>query len=266
MPSIYLNDMPLEDLGLVVVDGGPQMGGFTRSRQSTTWPGHEGAIPATRSHSESRIERFVVDTRFPTAAARHACHDALSDLLTGLIERRDIASPDRAQRGVARVFDPLIAASPRFVNLESRITVELEYFTTARWDVQPQTRVLSATPTPIPCGTLPHGGQVLVTGAAAGALSTETRLRYRGVSGVLLDELVLTPALLAGEGLVVDLDHGELAKIDTSGVVTDVYAWKTGGTFPLIAPRDGARALGEWPTLEVTNGVGLYAFRRLWRS
>lgn len=264
MPTIYLNDTAIEDLGLVLTEGEPSLSGLPRNREIQAWPGRAGGIASAASTVDPRVYRFVLASREISAATRMARLDDLADLLTGTVEIRFADVVDRVARGVARVFETTIPVPPRFVNLDPQITVEIECPIAARWDAQPQSRVLSATPVPIPCGTLPHGGQVVITGAAAGALSTETRLRYRGVSGVLLDELVLLPSLAAGEYLTVNLDLRTITKTTTGGVASDAYSNKISGDFFVVCPRDGHRSLGQWPTLEVTNGVALYHFRRNW--
>lgn len=266
MPSIYLNDTPIEALGLTLVDGAPALGGFRLARDRQPWTGRTGAIPAPFGTTEPAVLTFVADVAASSVAARTAALDALSDALTGLVEIRFEDQASRVMRGVPRVFVADIPAPPRWVNIAPRVTVEIECFNAQKWDAQPTALVLGTTPTPIPCGTLPHGGRLYLTGAAGGALSTETRLRYRGVSGVLLGELVISPSLLAGEFLTINLDGQELVRTTTAGVESNVYAWKTGGTYPRVYPRDGVRAVDAWPTLELTNGAGLYLYRRLWRA
>lgn len=266
--SIYLNDMPIEALGLSLVGGGPLLGGGTRSRETTPWRGRRGVVPAALASVEPWVYPFRFQTQETTAALRAYRHDLVSDYLAGVIEVRDDAMPDRVARGEARVFKPDVASSPTFVTLESNIDVEVVCYDASRWDAQPLSRVITATPTPIPCGSLPHGGVLLLTGTAAGALSGEVRIRYRGISGVLLGELVLTVALASGEWLEVNLDTQSLIKFSTTGVAEDVYdGWKSStGAFFTLAPRDGNRLADAWGTLEVTAGVGLYLWRRRYET
>lgn len=266
MPSIYLNDTPLEALGLVLAEGGPLLGGFAVARDVQSWPGRAGGLPAASGAVGPRVIRFTADAPVATTAARMALLDDLADRLTGLVEVRFDDAPDRVLRGVATVYAADVPTPPRWVNLSPRVVVEITCANAAKWDAQPTTRVLGATPVAIPVGTLPHGGQLTLTGTAAGALSGEVRLRYRGVSGVLLGELVLTAALLSGEFLTIDLDACTIRRTTTAGVTSDAYAWKTGGQFFRVAPRDAVRALGAWPTLELTAGAGLYAYRRLYST
>jgi hypothetical protein len=267
MPSIYLDDTAIEDMGMILYEGAPYLGGFTRTREHTPWPGRAGTVAASQATTGPRLIRMVVDVPCSTPAQRTALLDLYGDLLTGTKEVRYADAPDRVMRGQCRVFEADIPVAPRWVNLEPRVVVEIECPIAHRWDAQPQSRVLSSTPTPIPVGTLAHGGLVTVMGASAGALSTTTTLRYRGISGVVLGELTLTPALLAGEYALIDLNLATITKVSTAGVRSDAYAWKTGGgTWFKLYPRDGTRALGAWPTLELTAGSGLYVFRRNWVS
>jgi hypothetical protein len=266
VPTIYLNDTPIEALGLSLAEGGPLLGGFSVTRATQSWQGRAGGIASPVGTVGPRVVRMVADARVASAAARLALMDALADTLTGLIEVRYEDAPDRVLRGTARVFEAAVAMAPSWVNLDPRVVVEIECPNAARVDVEPRSVVLGATPAAVPVGTLPHGGRVFLTGAAAGALSTETRLRYRGVSGVLLGELVLLPALLAGEFLTIDLDAPSLVRTTTAGVTSNVYGWKTGGAFFRPAPRDGVRSADAWGTLELTAGAGLYVYARQWST
>lgn len=266
MPSIILNDAALEDYGLVLYEGGPYLGGMQRRRTIEPWPGRVGGVAASTSTTGPSVLRFVTDTRVTTEAQRTALLDQYADTLCGTVEVRYADAPGRVMRGLCRAYEADVPAPPRWVNIAPRIVVEIECPIAHRWDAQPQSLVLGATPMPVPVGTLSHGGVVRLTGAAAGALSGETRLRYRGISGVLLAELVLNVALLSGEHLVIDLDRGTLTRVSTAGVLTDVYAWKTGGSWFKLFPRDSARVLDAFATLEVTAGVALYHFRRNWSN
>ncbi len=266
MPTIFLNDTSLEDLGLVLIEGGPSLDGLSVTRAVQPWPGRAGGLPSPYGTVGSRIHRFVTSAPDPTEAARVARLDTIADLLTGSVEVRYVDRPSRCSRGVARVFTADVPISPRFVNIEPRIVVEVESHNAAKWEAEPQSVILSTTPTAIPCGTLPHGGLIHLTGVAAGAISTTTRVLYRGISGLTLGELVLLPSLLSGEYLIVDLDAESLTKVSTTGVRTDAYSWKTGGAFFRVAPRDCARDLGAWATIEITAGAALYHFRRVWAN
>lgn len=262
MPTIFLNDTPIEALGLVMVDNGPLLGGVPVSRDVQPWPGRAGGLAAQSATIGPRTVRFVADATVTTVAARTAVLDRLSDLLTGLVEVRFDDAPSRVLRGLVSVYEADVPVPPRWVNIAPRVVVEITCPLATRWDAQPTSRVLSATPTDIPVGTAPHGGVIFLTGTAAGALSGEVRLRYRGVSGVILNELVLSASLLAGEFLRIDLDAATLTRVTTAGVESNAYAWRTGGTFFRPAPRDGVRDVSAWPTLELTAGTGLYVFRR----
>lgn len=264
MPTLYINDTAIEDLGLIPLEVPQVLGGVPINRSTQAWPGRSGGLASPISAMEPRVLRFVADSRVTTVAARSALLDTLADQLTGLVEVRYADQPDRVMRGVARTFVAEVPIPPRWVNVAPRVTVEIECANVARWDAQPQSRVIGATPVAIPVGTLPHGGQLYLTGTSAGALSGEVRIRYRGVSGVLLGELVLTVALLAGEYAVVDFDNAAITKYSTSGTASDVYSWKTGGAWFRVAPRDAVRGLSAWGSLELSAGAGLYLFRRQW--
>lgn len=260
MPTVFLNDTSIEDLGLTATDAPPLVGGFAEARTYQPWTGKAGGLMTPYATTGERVLRFVADARVTTEAARLAKMDELAHHLTGVIEVRYADAPTRVLRGFCRVFEATLA-KPTWVNIEPSVVVEIVCPLAHRWEAHPYHRVLTSTPVEVPVGTLPHGGRYWITGAAAGALATETRLRFRGVSGAIVGELVLLPALSAGEVLLVDADARSLQKLDTSGVWTDVYGWKTGGAFFEVAPRDSSPMLGAFGTLETTAGVALYQGR-----
>jgi hypothetical protein len=265
MPTIYLNDQSLEDLGLTVEDGGPDIRGLTIERERVDWPNRAGGLASPRATVSARILRFVAIAQPTSAAARTALLDAYADALTGRIEVRFDDAPARVLHGRCRVYDAEVVGAPRWVNLDPRITVEIVCDHAAKWDREAQALVITSTPVEIPCGTLAHEGELLYCGALAG----EVRIRYRGITGTLLDELVLTiptGALAANESLFVLLSDRALVKSSTTGILTDVYNWKTGGAWFTIDPRDGDRAADAWPSLETTAGTALYRWRRNYQN
>lgn len=264
MPSHYLCDTATEDLGLILEEGQPILPRIRVQRERQPWAGRVSGIASPRGVHEGNVRRFKWTGRATTVAARNAVMESLLDFLTGATELRDRDTPTRVTRGTVSVFDPSIYA-PSFVNVEPSVAVEIETPGFA-WDVSSQSRVLSTTPVAIPCGTLPHGGRIYLTGASAGALSTEVRIRYRGISGALLGEMVLMPSLASGEYAVIDLDTTEIVKVSTANAITPVEDWLTGGDFFKLYPRDGNRPADVWATLEVTNGAALYTFRRNWKE
>lgn len=262
MPTQYLSDIPDSELGLTLDEGQPLMPRIAMQRDRQTWPGRVGPILAPYGTMDAMVRRFRWTGNVSTPATRSRVIEGLLDALTGSTELRDSETPGRVTRGVVRVFEPTIA-SPSFVNVEPTIVVEVEC-PNATWDTNAQSRVIGATPVQIPCGTLAHGGQFRLTGTAAGALSSEVRIRYRGISGTLLGELVLLPALASGEHVIIDSDSQEIVHVNTSNVLTSRESWITGGDFVKCYPRDGNRIADVWATLEVTAGVALYSFRRNW--
>ena len=262
MPSHYLNDVSSEDRGLSLAEGGPIMPFLSVQREQQAWPGRAGPLMAPYATVAASVKRFVWNGTALTVAARNAVIESLLDDLTGAVEVRDRDTPTRATRGTTRVFEASVP-SPSFVNVEPKIVVEIECPNQA-WDLTSQSCVIGSTPVPIPCGTLSHGGQFYLTGVAAGAISTEVRIRYRGITGTLLGELVVLPSLASGEHAVIDLDSAQIVKVTTGNVRSNVDSWITGGDFFKFYPRDSSRTASVWATLETTAGAVLYTFRRSW--
>jgi hypothetical protein len=264
MLSSCLNDIPIEDLSLVVEEAQPIMARVALQRDRQAWPGRVGPLMSPLSTADSTVRRYKWTGKAATPAARNAVMETLLDVLTGVVELRDRDTPTRVTRGTVRVFDPSVL-SPSFVNVEPSIVVEFET-NGAAYEASSVSLVLSTTPVAIPCGTLPHGGRIYLTGTAAGAISTEVRIRYRGISGALLGEMVILPSLASGEHGVIDLDSQEILKVSTANATTNVDAWLTGGNFFKLARRDGNPALSAWPTMEVTAGAALYTYRKNWKA
>lgn len=257
MPSIYLKEYSLEDLGLRLVRGSPDLGMPAMTRDRTPWPGRMGSVPSPFATVDSRVLSFEVEKKVATAAERTALIDQYADLLAGLVPVRFADQPTRCLRGIARVFEVNIP-SPSWVNLDPRIRVEIECFTATKWAEEPTSRTLSTTPVQIPCGTAGHGGLIYVTGA----ISTLQSIKYRNVAGILLGDVQFTPSLAAGEIGVINLTDEQIFKIDNTGVKTTVTTAWLGASAVWFkpSPRDGYRDLGVWPTVESTV-AGLYVFR-----
>lgn len=258
---IRLKGIPLDELGLIVEEGGPDLSAPTIERETIAWSGRAGVLPSAYATVAPRRLRFVVSAEPADAAARLVLVDWLKDLLlSGPVEVEFTDAPSRVVLGYARVFDAAVL-SPSFVNLEPRITVEIDCFTANKWDREALALVIGPTPVPIPCGTLAHGGQVRFTGPHSGAL----RLVARGLTGEIIGDLQLTiPAtgttLAEHDTLCIDLDAQELVRTRaTDGAITLVPQWQSGGDFFEVLA--GHRLLDTWGTLEATI-AGLYQWRR----
>jgi hypothetical protein len=261
---IRLKGFTLDELGLILEEGGPDVGGLALERETIAWAGRAGVVPAAYATVAPRRLRFVLSAEPATVAERLALIDWLKDLLmTGPIDVEYDDAPARVVTGTARVFDASVL-SPSFVNLEPRITVEIDCYTANKWDREALAAVIGPTPVPIPCGTLAHGGQVRFTGPHSGLL----RLTARGLTGEIVGDLQLTiPAtgttLAEHDTLLVDLDAQELVRTRASdGAVLPVPQWQSGGDFFECAA--GHRPLNVWGTLEATI-AGLYQWRRTYQ-
>jgi hypothetical protein len=265
MASIYLNDTAIEDLGLVLTDGGPDIAGLSIARDRQAWQGRAGSLPANNGTVDSRVLRFTVQKRLTTYAERSAFMDQMADILTGAIEVRFGDQSARAIRGTARVFDGHVIAKPRFVNMDAEVIVEIECFTAAKWSVEPQSRVIGSAAVPdmeIPVGTLPHGGQIYI----AGSNSTQQTIKYRSIKGTLLGNIIFTPALATGEYAMLDLDNESITKYTTAGVASNESRWiDPSSVWFKVYPRDCDRANSAWPTINAST-IMYYIFRNNWAT
>jgi hypothetical protein len=263
MPAIMLQGVDTEALGLAIESGAPFLGGHTLTRESQSWPGRAGVVSASRGTTDPTIIRFTTIANPADPASRQSLLDSYADLLAGPIEITYVDSIARAIQGWCRVYDPAPAGSPTFASADTRITVEIQCDSAARYDVEPLSRVVGAAPVEIPAGTFPHWGEFVMRGA----LSGECRIRYRGITGTILGELVLGLALGADETLTGSFQLRSLLRTTTAGVTTDVYeTWKTGGAWFAFDRQHADPAADAWGTLECTLGTMLVRWRRHWKN
>ncbi len=262
MPSIYLNGISIEDMGMTLLEGGPDLSGLNVQRDVQPWSGRTGVLPSPYGTVEARKLRLVSTRRMTTVAERAAFMDQTAHDLTGMLEVQYAHQMDRAMRARAHVFEAAVAAPPRWVNLDPRIVTELHCYNAAKFSIEPTSLRLTDMPIAVPCGTLSHGGRITL----AGPISTEQRIKYRGLTGVLLGEIIFTPVLLAGEYGIIELDDESITKVSTTGVETNANAWASDSSVWFRpTPRHGHPALLAWPTIETTTTM-LYYYRKLWAN
>lgn len=265
MPSIWINNVPIEEIGLTLADGAngsPVLNGFERERQSLAWPGMTGHIPSRVATTKPRELVFVFNTaRTMTLAERQYLLRYFSDLFTGLQEVRfDDNNQPRRIMGYCSVYDAAVA-SPQFVNIAPKITVKFTFYNAAFEDVECSHYAIGTVPKQMPVGTVGHGGQLFLTGA----VSTPVTVTYRNIAGTVLGQLSFTPTLAAGESLIIDLDARQWLKVSTTNVRTSVPTWNTNSVWFFIMPRDCNREMGVMPTLEASTAM-LFRFRLRWEN
>lgn len=260
--SITINDAPLEALGLRLLRGTPRLGTLTRQYAHAAWTGRAGGVGSSLGTTPPEVITLGVNIpKGAGVAARQARYTQLVHLLSGPVELRDSAAPECVMRARARVIAPSVP-SPTFVNDEADVQLELVADAAMRYDDEPITVSVGATPVPVWVGTLHHAGWCRIMGAAAGALSTAVTIRGRTFAGHEIGAVTITPTLAAGESMLYSLETGSLHHVSTANAITARPEWLTGGTPFSFGPCDAVSAQNAWPTIESTAGSMLYTYRR----
>lgn len=264
--SVLLNGVSQVDLGLVLVEGSPAVAGFTRTRESISWPGRTGSIASPVATTPMRVLRFVYQARASmTATERNTALQRLSALLTGPIEVQCTDGTARRLVGVCTSYDASIT-TPSFVNMAPTVTVEITCPNAAFEDLELQQFALSATPTRMPVGTAGHTACFVLVGAN----TTPFTITYRNCAGTSVGQIACTPALAANETLVIDTATEQFVKYNTTAGTDGVLVptWDTTPIdpgWPEFLPRDAQRELGAYATLEASTALGVY-YRRNWEN
>ena len=260
--TLTINDTPLDALGLRLSRGTPRMGTLSRQYAHAPWTGRAGGIGSAVGTTPPEV--IALGLNIPRGAgvvARQTRYAQLVHLLSGPVEVRDSLAPECVLRARARLLAPSIP-SPTFVNDEADLQLELVADAAMRYDDEPLSVSVGATPVPVLVGTLHHTGVCRIMGAAAGALSSAVTIRGRTFAGLEIGAVTITPTLAAGESVLFSLETGSLHHVSTANAITSRPEWITdGGAFD-IGPQDAVITQNAWPTIEITAGSMLYTYRR----
>lgn len=117
-------------------------------------------------------------------------------------------------------------------------------------------RLITATPTQIPVGTLPTRGWLHLFG-----YGSPVTLTYVSANGARTTTLTITDAPLTEGSLALDLAREDVWRVTAAGVRSRVSG--VSGVWPALDPLDVAGTVR--PTLAVSSGTGLLLARRRWR-
>lgn len=220
--------------------------------------GHFPALSATAQPRTIRVTLWVGDE---TLDSRYPALDELDALTRGLCEIRFSDSPDRVARGiVTRKATQAFASDASWVDGSADILRTLEIVCHSPVKVARYGSVvgLSTSRTPVPLGTLPSGGLLLLYG-------TDQTVTYRGASGEPLATMgfTFTPS---NSHLEIDLTRQMVTEVEDDGTRTNAADALTSGDFFALDPGDGDYVAGSWPTLELSSGTGALIYRRSYES
>lgn len=257
--SMTINGQTIEELGfgLGALDG--WLDGLELDWQPIAAQGRSSTVQATQATAKPRTFRVTLVANPALLTDRSTFVDRLAHALAGELEVSFADQPDRMMR-VVRERVTTVADVPEQAFVVPTITITIGFFcpSGAKTAVQPSVVGIGTTPTEIPLGTLPSTGVLYLRGA----LSTEVAVRYRGITGTLLEELLITPDLAADEALAIDFATRQLTYHYATGTSLLDYSPKSGGLWFACDPADGGPSAGAWPTLELSSGDGLFVYRK----
>lgn len=220
--------------------------------------------PAARATSALRNLRVPVRVVCPTFADRAPYLAYIDEALQGVVEIVRTEDPSLVMRGAYKgcTVDP-VTVSDTLPDLYAWLNFTL--YDGASYASNPVVWALTTTPTPIPQGTLPAAGVVVIAGGWSGTRTVE----YRGHNGILYGSISITVPVAvtfaAGEHLVLDLARWSLHLVSAAGVYSSVYSWLSSGDWFVPQPKDCDRANGLWATLAVSAGTAQYIHRPAYR-
>lgn len=261
-PSVYVNDLDLEQLGFTVeevlgLDDAPEVSLPVAGVAGMAG----GVIMATR---EAKIDaREITITGHLIRASTAALDAALTQvkaLLSGVLEVRSVRNANRVAVG----YRQSIVEAPfkaQYRRVATKLTIRFLCPDPYLYDRSPITiGPISTTPVALVLGSAPVKPRLLLIGAGASATVT-----YRDAGGVsrCVMGFTFSPSHGATDYLDMDLDAGVFQN-SASGTVTDGYAKWTTKTDGLIVldPQDGDPITGTYPTLEASSGTLLAVYPR----
>lgn len=258
--AVYLNETPLDSLGIYVEDLSARYGGPSRSFPQLPLPGRQGTVLTADPETQPRTLSLSgsIDPSARTLAARNSAEDQLKALLyRGLIRvvaDDDVTAP-RQIDGVCTALQVTPVVHP-MVTQVSRFAASILCPDPTWYDVTGQLIAFGTTPSAIPTGTAPSGGVIRV--AVLGATNVvDPVVSYLNAAGVTLKTLAFTGTLTAGtDYLEIDLDRQTVVEY-ASGVASNAISWlSTASEFFAIDPMDGDPLSGSYAQLKVTASSG----------
>ena len=260
MTSAWLNDIPVEDLGLIParMDGWWSAG--VASRPGTPVAGRLGVLLTDRGSTlEPRRLQFVSTLDATSLADRMAKLETLAALFRGVVEVRLADDPDRVAYGHATARTTEFFA-PQLTEPEVRVVLDLSLPSPVKWDRRGQIVIATGTAGAlVPTGTVPHRGRLWVSDVLGNRTVEVVR-----ADGTVVGMLRLTGVLATGEYLDIQMDRDtpSIEKVSSSGAVrTDVFSWlNTADSFLSFDPDDA-------PRIRHTGGGSVVClYRRGWAT
>jgi len=245
--------------------------------QSLVFDGHLSAVPPTWERVElaqgasvltptvrqgPRGFRVTVELRPPSLVDRVATLDALYRRCAGVVPITSDDAPSRVW--YARLSSATVELPQgNLVNPLCLVDLEFTAHDPRRFDLETQSRALSATPVACPTGTaVSIPPRLRLFGAATPVVDPVVQLlRF---DGTVASELALKGSL--GTDTYLDLDGAtEWLYLVTAGVRTSGLHWLLSGAFPQLSGEDAASSTGPYPLLALRSASGTPTGVALWR-
>lgn len=267
LPSVYLNDVDLEALGVRVQKCTGPWDAPERTDLPVMIPGRLDAAIANR-WPEIPIRNIQITGAFARSLGSRASLLALVDQLKAflhadLLEVRLSDQPSRIYycRGQKATVQP---TDPVLVSQNADFTITLPCLSALAYDQVPASLTIGAVPTAVPLGTGPSLGWLVVAGATVNHVIT-----YRSPMGDVLGSLGFTRSLGGSDYQVIDVSAQSVARYVAGVAQANAIADLTSGDFFALDPADGDYYDGWWPSLEISGlGVGgscTYFYRKAWQ-
>lgn len=257
---VYLNETPLDAIGVWVEDVAERYAGPSRRYPTIALPGRQGVVLAADPEMTPRTVTIsgTIDPAARTLPARNTAEDQLKLLAyRGLVKigADDGETAPRVIDGVCTNCRVTPVVHPMVTQL-SRFTVTFLCPDPTWSDVAGSLVSFGSTPSAVPLGSAPSGGVVRIAAPSWSANVVDPTLTYRNAAGVALQSMALTGTLVAGtDYLEIDLDRQTMVQV-ASGVVANAIAWLTSGAFFALDPMDGDILSASYPQIEVSAASG----------
>lgn len=258
--AVYLNETPLDSIGIWVEDIAARYHGVQRAFPTLALPGRQGVVLAAEPETSARLLTIsgTIDPAARTLTARTTAEDQLKALayraLIKVIADDDETAP-RQIDGVCEDLRITPVVHPMVTQL-SRFTMTVRCPDPTWYDVVGQMIGFTSVPSPIPLGTAPSGGLVRIAAPAWSANVTNPVLTYRNAAGVTLQTLTFSTTLVAGtDYLEIDLDRQTVIEVQ-AGVVRNAIGDLSAGEFFVLDPMDGDPLAASYPSLAATSSAG----------
>lgn len=258
--AIYLQETPLDAIGVWVDQIGGRHNGIRRTYPGLTLPGRQGVVLTADPEVAPRILTITgtVDPSARTLTARVSAEDQLKALAYGAVIKVITDDDETAPRQIDGVCEDCVVTPVQMalVTQVSRFTLTVKCPDPTWQDVIGQTIACGAVASSIPLGTAPTGGIVRIVAPVWSADVVDPVLRYRNAAGGTVETMTLATTLVAGlDYLEIDLDRQTIFEY-RSGVRGNGIGYLSAGDFWAFDPMDGDVFNGSYPMLEVTATAG----------